>query len=229
MAQKDRLPRGVTPPAPGQESWEVKCTWRSYTVALPTDAYLPMAWGRNLQRNILNSGRGLNEPPVVDGIDLVDIRFTDTTAETLELRVKRLGLRPGSIGSLPLRYDPQLGPLFRLAAQCSRADRDVDYVHPIWNRYWRPLTRLAAERDSTFDRTIRRDLQDQIDDRCAALVIEARRYGVMTADRQIQDWLADPQQAMLSFEQFEQTTAEWERRNRHHFTGIDTTKEISHE
>ena len=229
MAQQDRLPRGVTPPAPGQENWEVICTWRSYSVALPSDAYLPMGWGRDLRRNIFNSGRGLYEPRIVDGIDLVDLKFTDTTADTLELAVKRLGFLPHSIGSLPLRYDPQLGPLFRLTSRCARVDRDLYLRHPIWEQYWNPLTRLAAERDSTFDRSIRRELQDQIDDQAAALVIEARRAGVMTADRQIQDWLDDPQQAMLSFEQFEHTTAEWERRNRHHFTHADTTKELPHE
>lgn len=219
------VPAAITPQQEGQTSWEVKCTRRGYTVALDPHAFLPVGWNRDLHRDIQRLA-GPGQPLTIHGSDLVSIEFVDDSAATLGLVVDKIPLRgfqlrPISIGHIRLQYDPQLGPLFRLAAQCSRTDREVHFGHPVWEAYWHPLIRLAAERDSTFDHAIRRDLQEQIDDRCAALLIEARRAGVMSADRQIQDWLEQPQQAMLTFEQFRQKTAEWEQAHRGHFTCHD--------
>ncbi len=232
MASRTRLPKNITPPATGEEQWEVKTTARDYVVPLPTDAYLPVGWNRGLHGHIFErtGTRHQQKWEKLPATNAVTIQFLDNTAQTLGVAVKRdltkdidlwgihIGSGTRSLGHIRLQYDPQIGPLFLLAAQCARLGTEVSFAAPIWQRCWKPLIAVVAERDATFDPELRRELQNSVDDYCAALLVEARRQGIMTADRQISQWLENPATVELSFEEFQKNTAAWERAHRHHFT-----------
>lgn len=219
-----RSRRSITGPQDGQDHWPVRVGVSPYTVVLPATAYLPPGWNRDM--SVLKTPVG-----PVNSTELVTIGFTDDTADTLGLVVSSYPDGSGPEGSLltalsgpkpaghvRLAYDDQLGRLYRLTAQCARVGRQVSFANPIWESHWHPLIRLAAERDATFDPGIRRELQDAIDATAAGLVIEARRAGVMSANRQIQDWLETPEHVGMSYEQFAERTAAWERANREQFS-----------